>query len=240
MVNFIICEDNNHVSNIYKNIISKVCMPYDFNYSINCFEKYSVEFKNLIHKQDNIKIYILDLELPNKSGIDIAREIRKIDWDSIIILLIDFSKHVSDVFSERIMALDIIFKDNSSDDRLIDDIKLAISIFAKQTFFTFKYNHIIYRIPYSDICYIEKESTIKRCIIHTLDDKYYITESVSSILSHLSSSFCRIHQSCIINFDNVSRYNLSTNMIVFNNGDMTDMISSKMKNVVKNYVGISK
>ena len=44
----------------------------------------------------------------------------------------------------------------------------------------------------------------------------------------------------VINFDNVSRYNLSTNMIIFNNGDMTDMISSKMKNVVKNYVGISK
>ena len=93
---------------------------------------------------------------------------------------------------------------------------------------------------YNDICYIEKESSVKRCIIHTMDDKYYITESVSSILSHLSSSFCRIHQSCIINFDNVSRYNLSTNMIIFNNGDMTDMISSKMKNVVKNYVGISK
>ncbi len=223
---------------IQKNIDSINISEYDINYYN--FDKMCYEFESLIKNRDRKKIYILDDEVDGVSGLEVAIKIREYDWDSIIILLIDLSKHVSDVFNERIMALDIIFKDNSFDNRLIDDIKLAISIFAKQTFFTFKYNHIIYRIPYSDICYIEKESTIKRCIIHTMDEEYYITESVSSILSHLSSSFCRIHQSCIINFDNVRRYNLSTNMIVFNNGDMTDMISSKMKNVVKNYVGISK
>ena len=223
---------------ISKNIDNIDMSNYDINYyNFDCM---CYEFESLIKSRDRKKIYILDDEVDGVSGLEVAIKIREYDWDSIIILLIDLSKHVSDVFNERIMALDIIFKDNSSDDRLIDDIKLAISIFAKQTFFTFKYNHTIYRIPYRDICYIEKESTVKRCIIHTLDGNYYITESVSSILSHLSSSFCRIHQSCIVNFDNVRKYNLSTNMIVFNNGDMTDMISSKMKNVVKNYVGISK
>lgn len=223
---------------ISKNIDNIDTSNYDINYY--SFDSMCYEFESLIKSRDRKKIYILDDEVDGVSGLEVAIKIREYDWDSIIILLIDLSKHVSDVFNERIMALDIIFKDNSSDDRLIDDIKLAISIFAKQTFFTFKYNHTIYRIPYRDICYIEKESTVKRCIIHTMDGNYYITESVSSILSHLSSSFCRIHQSCIINFDNVRKYNLSTNMIVFNNGDMTDMISSKMKNVVKNYVGISK
>lgn len=223
---------------ISKNIDNIDMSNYDVNYYN--FDSMCYEFESLIKNRDRKKIYILDDEVDGVSGLEVAIKIREYDWDSIIILLIDLSKHVSDVFNERIMALDIIFKDNSSDDRLIDDIKLAISIFAKQTFFTFKYNHTIYRIPYRDICYIEKESTFKRCIIHTMDDNYYITESVSSILSHLSSSFCRIHQSCIVNFDNVRKYNLSTNMIVFNNGDMTDMISSKMKNVVKNYVGISK
>lgn len=223
---------------ISKNIDNIDMSNYDVNYYN--FDSMCYEFKSLIKSRDRKKIYILDDEVDGVSGLEVAIKIREYDWDSIIILLIDLSKHVSDVFNERIMALDIIFKDNSSDDRLIDDIKLAISIFAKQTFFTFKYNHTIYRIPYRDICYIEKESTVKRCIIHTMDGNYYITESVSSILSHLSSSFCRIHQSCIVNFDNVRKYNLSTNMIVFNNGDMTDMISSKMKNVVKNYVRISK
>lgn len=223
---------------ISKNIDNIDMSNYDVNYYN--FDSMCYEFESLIKSRDRKKIYILDDEVDGVSGLEVAIKIREYDWDSIIILLIDLSKHVSDVFNERIMALDIIFKDNSSDDRLIDDIKLAISIFAKQTFFTFKYNHTIYRIPYRDICYIEKESAVKRCIIHTMDGNYYITESVSSILSHLSSSFCRIHQSCIVNFDNVRKYNLSTNMIVFNNGDMTDMISSKMKNVVKNYVGISK
>ena len=223
---------------IRKNIDNIDMSGYDINYYN--FDNMCYEFESLIINRDRKKIYILDNEVDGVSGLEVAMKIRKYDWDSIIILIIDFSKHVSAVFSERIMALDIIFKDNSSDDRLVDDIKLAISIFSKQTFFTFKYNHVIYRIPYSDIFYIEKESMVKRCIIHTRDNEYYITESISSILSHLGSNFCRIHQSCIVNFDNISRYNLSNNMIVFNNGDKIDMISSRMKNVIKNYVGISR
>ena len=36
--------------------------------------------------------------------------------------------------------------------------------------FIFSYKRNIYRIPYNDINYIEKESNIKRCIIHTIKD----------------------------------------------------------------------
>ena len=221
---------------IQKNIDSINISDYDINYYN--FDTMSYEFESLIKNRDRKKIYILDDEVDGISGMEVAIKIREFDWDSIIILLINFSKHVSDLFNERLMALDIIIKDNGSNNRLIDDIKLAVSIFAKQTFFTFKYNHVIYRIPYNEICYIEKETMIKRCIIHTTSGDYYITETISSILSQLGNNFHRIHQSCIVNFDNVRKYDLSSNMIIFNNGDMTDMISLNMKKEVKNLVGL--
>ena len=189
---------------IWKNIDSINISDYDINYYN--FDTMSYEFESLIKNRDRKKIYILDDEVDGISGMEVAIKIRECDWDSIIILLINFSEHVSDLFNERLMALDIIIKDNSSNDRLIDDIKLAVSIIAKQTFFTFKYNHVIYRIPYNEICYIEKETMIKRCIIHTTSGDYYITETIGAILNQLGNNFHRIHQSCIVNFDNVRKY----------------------------------
>ena len=111
---------------ISKNIDNIDMSCYDINYYI--FDSMCYEFESLIKNRDRKKIYILDDEVDGVSGLEVAIKIREHDWDSIIILLINFSKHVSDVFSERIMALDIIFKDNSSNDRLIDDIKLAIYV----------------------------------------------------------------------------------------------------------------
>ena len=87
MINFIICEDNNYVREIYEDIISKITMPHDFNYNIYSFSKYDSKLKNIINTPSDLNIYLLDLELPGKSGIEIAREIRKVDWDSIIIVL---------------------------------------------------------------------------------------------------------------------------------------------------------
>ena len=87
MINFIICEDNKNVRDLHEALISKITMPYDFDYTVHSFEKYNNNLKKIINTPSNLKIYILDLELPGKTGLEIAQDIRKVDWDSIIIVL---------------------------------------------------------------------------------------------------------------------------------------------------------
>ena len=48
----------------------------DINYRIYQFEEYTKDLKQIIENAE-VKIYVLDIELNEKSGIDIAREIRK-------------------------------------------------------------------------------------------------------------------------------------------------------------------
>ena len=122
MVNFIICEDNKYVREMHENIISKIAMPQDFNYTVYSFDKYNIKLKNLIRTQSDIKIYILDLELPNKSGIDIAREIRKIDWNSIIIILTSHDELELKLLKEKLLIFDFISKFDNYENRLIDSI----------------------------------------------------------------------------------------------------------------------
>ena len=221
-----------------KNIDRIKLSIYEKNVSVCKYDNYTSEL-DLIIRNNKRKIYILDNEVNGVSGLDLAVKIRKYDWESIIILIIDFDKYSNDIFNTKLMFLDVIFKNNNCDDRLLDDIKLAISIITKKCVFTFSYNHVVYRIPYNQICYIEKEPRIKRCIIHTINENYYITGNINSILLHLDDNFCRTHQSCIVNINNISKLDLSANMIVFYNGDKTDMLNVKMKKIIKNYIGLS-
>ena len=237
MLDIVVYENKKNF--IKKNIESINLSVYEKRVSVYKYDSYNTEFDMFIKNNKDKKIYILDDEVDGVSGLELAEVIKKYDWDSIIILIIDFDKYINNVFNIKLMALDIIFKNTDYIDRLISDIKLAISIILKKDVFIFKYNHVLYRIPYNKICYIEKEPMIKRCIIHTVDEDYYITENITSILSHLDNGFCRTHQSCIVNLNNIRMVDLKTNVIEFNNGDKTDLLNIKMKKIIKDYIGLS-
>ena len=80
---------------IRKNIECINISGYDINYYH--FDTLSYEFESIIKNRDRKKIYILDDEVDGISGMEIAIKIREYDWDSIIILLINFSIHLSTV-----------------------------------------------------------------------------------------------------------------------------------------------
>lgn len=240
MLDIVVYENDRNFLQKNINSINLALAGYDIDYRIHKFDSYNEKLDALIKNNEGKKIYILDVEVDEVSGLEVAARIREYDWDSIIIIATAFEKYKNDVFYIRLMALDFISKYNGYEERLIDDIKLAMSIIDTQRVFTFKYNHVIYRIPYRQICYIEKEPIIKRCIIHTISNQYYITGSINWILSQLNDNFCRTHQSCIVNLDNIRKIDLSSNTIIFKNGDKTDMLTEKMKKEVKKYVGIGK
>ena len=209
-------------------------LGYDIKYHIYEYEKYCNELDTII-RSNGKKIYLLDVDFDNR----IAFKIREYDYDSIIIMVSSKNNYEKDIFNTRLMVLDFLYFDNNYKERFIDDMKIAISIIDKHRVFTFKYNRIVYRIPVNEITYIEKEPEIKRCIIHTINNKYCITGTLCFILSQLDDSFVRTHQSCIVNLNNIKKIDLSNNVIIFKNDDKTDMLNIKMKREIKNLVGIS-
>ena len=88
MLRFIICEDNKEHLDRLCNIINKVMMPYNFEYKINKFTQYNKEVEEIINNKTDIKVYLLDIELPVISGLEIASEIRENDLESIIIFIL--------------------------------------------------------------------------------------------------------------------------------------------------------
>ena len=111
MLRFVICDDDNEALEKNVHAITKIMMPYDFDYKISKFTKYDEELEKIIKSTDEQKVYILDVELPKISGLEIASEIREYeDWESMIIFVSVHPECKDDIFYSRLMVLDFISK----------------------------------------------------------------------------------------------------------------------------------
>ncbi len=238
MLNIIIYENEQNYMNKNINSITKALVNTDIDYRIKKFTHYNKELEQIIKDKNKRKIYILDVEVSEKSGLEVASQIRENDWESIIIFATAHNKYKNDVFYTRLMVLDFICKYQGYEDRLINDIKAAVEIIDKNKAFVFSYNHVMYRIPYERICYIEKEPLIKRCIIHTYNNHYRIATTLNRLIEKLEGNFVRSHQSCIVNANNIKNIDFCTNIIDFGSGISTDMLTDKHKKEVSLHVGL--
>jgi len=234
MIKFILCDDNKFVRELNEKLISRIAMPYDFNYVINSFDKYSIKLKNLINTPSDIKIYILDLELPNKSGIDIAREIRKVDWDSIIIILTSHDEMELSVLKQKLLIFDFISKFEDYEKRIEETVKMVVNKVDARKIISFKCNKEIHHVKLDNIVYIYRDNATDKTTIITTDNEYSIRDSLSSIVSKLDSRFYQSHRACYINMDKIESVDFKNSIVYFTNDTSTDYLSRNYKKGLRN------
>ena len=101
MIEFIICDDNKKILNNVEKIINSYMMKNERKYNVIKFLDYDDKFLELLKNKERFRIYILDVETPSYSGIDIARMIRKNDLSSIIIFLTSHNEFGSILLKEE-------------------------------------------------------------------------------------------------------------------------------------------
>lgn len=237
MVRFIVCEDNKEFMTRLQTSINKVMMPYNFEYKINKFSEYNKDLVKVINKQHELKIYILDIELGEVSGLEIASEIREKDQDSVIVFVTQHNECRNDIFYSRLIAYDYIPKDRFWKDRFESTIALIIKAMNKRRILSYEYNYNSYRIPFDEILYIEKMQENQKCMIFTEDEEQYeISTSMIQLAKRLGPNFFQSHKSCIINLDKVKKINYADNTITFRNGEEVYLISNRRKKQLREYV----
>ena len=132
MVNFIICDDNTEVTTQIKNFISDYMMKNSIEYKTHVFNDYDDKFMKLMNQKLPFKIYILDIEVPSRSGIDIARTIRNNDSDSIIIFLTGHEELGMTILKDEIMCLSFINKFDNCDAKMERTITKALKMLNKK------------------------------------------------------------------------------------------------------------
>ena len=230
MFDIVVCSSNLDLMNRSIKVINSIFIGYEFDYHIDKFKNSNYKLMNTI-KNGKRKIYVIDSEM-----LDIVYKIREDDFISIIIFISLHDEADIDLFHRKLLVLDYLCFDENYDDNLAKDIDTSLKILFKDNVFSFKYNHIVYLIPYENINYIEKEPNIKRCIIHTLDKEYYVVNSIQGIKDSLNGMFIKSSQSCIINMMNAKYIDCTNNMVYFKNGDTTSLVTNKAKKVIASHI----
>ena len=212
-------------------------MNNNLQYKILPYLDYNEEFHKQVSAKKSNTIYILDIEVNGNSGIDIAREIRKIDDRSIIIFLSKYNNLVETILTDNLMSLTFISKQcNNYQEKLKQAICKALSIFDNRGHLKIIEKGVSYLIPLKDILYITHDSVERKSIIITEYNDFWVNKSLAELFETLPNTFKYSHRACIVNMDRIEGIDTHRRLIFFDDGTILDLLSNNYKKELKDYV----
>ena len=169
---------------------------------------------NAITAGKRYDVLFLDIMMPEIDGISLARELRELDEDMLIVFItskIEFMQTGYEVKAFRYLLKDQI---DTGLPKIWKDIEKEL-LDRADTYFTYEFERKTYRYPCRDILYLE--SNLRRLILHTNRD----TAALYGKLDDLAIKypmFVRIHKSFLVNRRHIR--SISAGMVVLSNGDV--------------------
>ncbi len=240
MINFIVVDDDRTYLKNMCNIIEKFIVNYDFDYEIFTFTKYDDEFEKIVKSDRGFKIYLLDIETPNGTGLDASRMIREDydDWISIILIVTSYGEYKMEVFAKRLYISSFIHKSEDGKEVIIEELGKAIKNYDNRPkSIRVKSHNVVSTIEYRNIINIEKIIDSKKCLIRTTSGNKIYQGSLKTIMKKLDDKrFIQVHKSLIVNEDYIDYFLKKENKLVFKNGSFTYDVSRDKKKELKQYV----
>ena len=230
MINYIIIEDEVNYCKTYEKIIKEIMTNTEVKYNILNFSSYNNKLNQIINDNTN-KIYLIDIGLNgNKTGIDIAKEIRLIDLNSEIIFITSEDLLFENVFKNVHKVYAFISKNYKMEIILNLVLKEIISYYLKNTKFFNLDKKGDSKVAISDILYIYRETSERKVYVVTDKGKYPTYLNLKDILEQYGSYFIQIHRACLINPNKIGMYNWAESYFILKDGKQVFMCSKKYKN----------
>ena len=225
MYNIVICDDIVNDANKIERIVKKHLKGLDFK--IYMFYDFDNKFFKIVNSNIENKIYLLDIDTPTMSGIDVARYIRKNDYDSVIIFLSGHDDLSRIAAKKNLMVLNFINKFDSLEKNLSNSLDIAINLVGRKRRVILNSGNILYNLEIDKILYITTD-TINRCSLVVCDNNTYkIKLSIKKIVSELGNSFVQTHRACFVNKNRIEVINYKELSIMFDNKTKIDLVSKK-------------
>lgn len=176
-------------------------------------------------------LFILDIQLKNKTGLEIAELLRKANYSGHIIFLTAFREYVFHGY--KVHALNYLLKpvDKSTLFLCLDEI--ADTLIGR----TYLYHNkqVSINIPYKNImCF---SSSLHNINILTTEGLYTQYASLNSIVPFLPHEFIRVHKSHVVNLSHI--YKISGSVITLSNQMTVEIGPSYIKQVYSDFASYS-
>lgn len=146
-------------------------------------------------------ILLLDVEMKNMNGIELAKRIRKDNNRAEIIFITSHFEFVGEGY--EVDALHYLIKPISADKLMQVLAKAAEKLSVDPPSVVISCDGETVKLYESDILYTE--SFLHYVIIHTKDKEYKIKENISVFENKLSDDFYRIHRSYLVSLKYITR-----------------------------------
>ena len=233
MINFVIYEDEEYFSNLYKKEIHKFMCNGNDQYKIYEFSKYDEDIIKIIKSLAGQNVYILDIEVEGKSGLDLAREIRsfKKTMNDQIIITTAHLDLIQNAYHKKIMMVDFVSKFDDLEENLLSCFRDIYETFNSNSILSFKQEGEIIRIPYNDILFIEKDKTEDCLFIETENARFKYRGNITQLENILRNDkrFYKTHRSCIVNTFKITKIISSVPAIYFKDKFTNSLARDKRK-----------
>lgn len=184
-------------------------------------------------KKNKYDMFILDMEFPNLSGLEIAEDIRRNNYTSPIIFITSFKEYMEKAF--KVNTFDYILKPITKS-KLHSALNRAIKYLdLNDSKFTFTFNKVFYSLPFSDIIYFEKYK--RKVFIHTPSDTYETILHTKALLSKVNDNYLQVHTSFVVNVRYIKKIRNNTVTMKVSNKQTVDIpISRKFKDHAKKQI----
>ena len=205
-VKIAVCEDELEVQKMLAESIQKVCP----NAEILCY----LSSEALLEADEQIDILFLDIQMPKKSGMEVARELRKDGRKTILIFITAIEEYVFQAFD--VGAFHYLVKPLSSD-KFEEVLKKAIKQYEEmnrkmpekeEKYLIIKNRGIHTKVLLKDIVYAEVYN--RKIILHKMDSDIEYYGKMSDLEIQTGEDFFRSHRAYLIHFKYVEKYDAST------------------------------
>lgn len=219
MINFIIYEEDKQYINLYESLIHKFMAVNNESYKVFKYSKYNENIIEDVKKLVGYNIFIFDVEVKGKSGLDLAKEIRMCtDFTKNQFIIV--SSHldlVASAYHRKLLMIDFLSKYDNLEVNMIECFKEINILFNRNKSLSIKCDGEILRIPHNDILYIEKYKNDNYICIHTDNDDYKYKGNIVEMENYLKRDTCflKSHRSAIVNLNKITKVDMVNNVIYF-------------------------
>lgn len=231
MLNIAICDDDLIFASKIETLLLQISQNRFIEMSIDVYSD-GYELWNEISSGKEYELLYLDIEMVRFNGIDVAKKIREINMDSVIIYISSYDNYFIDLFEVEPFRF---IRKPVNENIFLDYFQKAYEkIIREDAYFEYKFNKITYKVLTRNIMFFE--STGRIINVHNKDftGKFYgKLNTIERKLEDGKVPFLRIHQSYLVNYGFIKEITFSK--VVLTNGIQLQISEERQKLIRAKY-----
>lgn len=197
-MNIVVCDDDIQILSKIEALINECYRGEENRYSCDVFLSGEELLKHLNTDFNRYQIYILDIEMNNVTGLQIAAAIREKNMSAIIIFVTSHKELMQEAFD--VLAFHFLVKPLDEEKTKKVLLRAIEYLNLRKCIYQFKKGKKINSLFYEQIIYFE--SIKRQTCIHASNNLYYYYGTLKQIIDVIDLQlFVQVHNSFIVNME---------------------------------------